>query len=122
MKVRLNITLPEEVVREIEKRSGPRKRNHFIPRAVERHIETLRKEEVEALLEEGYKATGKNRLRSQKNSSRRTSRVGMNIRRGCVYLAALDPTVGNEISKTRPVIVVSNDKNNVYSTTARFYL
>ena len=41
----------------------------------------------------------------------------MNIKRGCVYLAALDPTVGREISKTRPVIVVSNDQNNLYAGT-----
>lgn len=41
----------------------------------------------------------------------------MNIRRGDVYLAALDPVLGKEISKTRPVIVVSNDKNNAYSGT-----
>jgi len=41
----------------------------------------------------------------------------MNIERGWVYLAVLDPTVGNEISKTRPVIVISNDQNNQFSTT-----
>lgn len=54
--VRLNITIPEQIVREIEKRSKPRKRNQFILQAVERHIETLKKQELEALLEEGYKA------------------------------------------------------------------
>ncbi len=36
----------------------------------------------------------------------------MNIKRGSVWLANLDPTVGSEIRKTRPVIVVSNDVNN----------
>lgn len=41
----------------------------------------------------------------------------MNIKRGGVYLAALDPTVGREIAKTRPVIVVSNDQNNLYAGT-----
>lgn len=41
----------------------------------------------------------------------------MNIKRGGIYLTNLDPTVGSEISKTRPVIVVSNDKNNKYSGT-----
>jgi len=41
----------------------------------------------------------------------------MNIKRGCVYLASLDPTVGKEISKTRPVVVVSNDINNTYAGT-----
>ncbi len=55
--VRLNIMLPEQIVREIEKRSKPRKRNQFILKAVERHLETLKKQELEALLEEGYKVT-----------------------------------------------------------------
>jgi mRNA interferase MazF len=41
----------------------------------------------------------------------------MNIKRGDVYLAALDPLMGREISKTRPVVVVSNDVNNEFSAT-----
>jgi mRNA interferase MazF len=41
----------------------------------------------------------------------------MNIRRGEIYVAVLDPVVGREISKTRPVAVVSNDKNNQFSGT-----
>jgi mRNA interferase MazF len=41
----------------------------------------------------------------------------MNIKRGGIYLAALDPVVGREIAKTRPVVVVSNDVNNEFSGT-----
>jgi len=41
----------------------------------------------------------------------------MNIRRGEIYLAVLDPVVGKEISKTRPVVIISNDKNNQFSGT-----
>ena len=41
----------------------------------------------------------------------------MSIKRGEIYLAALDPVVGREISKTRPVVVVSNDTNNEFSGT-----
>jgi mRNA interferase MazF len=41
----------------------------------------------------------------------------MSIRRGEVYTAALDPVVGREISKTRPVVVVSNDLNNQFAAT-----
>ena len=41
----------------------------------------------------------------------------MNIKRGEVYLASLDPVIGREISKTRPVVIVSNDKNNEFSGT-----
>ncbi len=39
------------------------------------------------------------------------------IRRGEVWLACLDPIVGREIAKTRPVLVVSNDVGNRLSGT-----
>lgn len=41
----------------------------------------------------------------------------MNINRGDIFLACLDPVIGHEISKTRPVIVVSNDIGNQHSGT-----
>jgi mRNA interferase MazF len=41
----------------------------------------------------------------------------MIIKRGGIYLATLDPVIGREIAKTRPVIVVSNEKNNQFSGT-----
>ena len=41
----------------------------------------------------------------------------MNIKRGGLYLAAFDPVIGREISQIRPVLVVSNDKNNEFSGT-----
>lgn len=34
------------------------------------------------------------------------------MRRGEIYYADLSPTVGSEINKRRPVLVVSNDANN----------
>ena len=37
------------------------------------------------------------------------------VRRGDVVVANLDPTVGVEIKKTRPVIVLSNDSINQFS-------
>jgi len=40
-----------------------------------------------------------------------------NIARGQVCLAALDPVLGREISKTRPVVIISNDKNNLFAGT-----
>ena len=40
----------------------------------------------------------------------------MNIRKGQIFLAALDPAVGSEIQKTRPVIIVSNNINNKYNS------
>ena len=41
----------------------------------------------------------------------------MNIKRGDIFLAGLDPVIGHEISKTRPVIVVSNNISNKYAGT-----
>lgn len=41
----------------------------------------------------------------------------MNINRGNIHLASLDPAMGKEISKTRPVVIISNDKNNEFSGT-----
>jgi mRNA interferase MazF len=36
-------------------------------------------------------------------------------RRGEIYLVAFDPTVGHEIRKTRPAVVIQNDVSNQYS-------
>ena len=35
--------------------------------------------------------------------------------RGEIYRTALDPTVGHEIKKTRPALIVQNDTSNRYS-------
>ena len=37
-------------------------------------------------------------------------------RRGDVYWVALDPTLGNEIRKTRPAVIVSNDSCNTFGS------
>jgi len=39
------------------------------------------------------------------------------MKRGEIYFANLNPTVGAEIKKTRPVLVVSNDANNSVADT-----
>jgi mRNA interferase MazF len=36
-------------------------------------------------------------------------------RRGEVYLVAFDPTVGHEIQKTRPAVIIQNNVSNQYS-------
>jgi len=41
----------------------------------------------------------------------------MTTRRGDICLVVLDPVMGNEISKTRPALIVSNDINNRFSGT-----
>lgn len=39
------------------------------------------------------------------------------MRKGDIFWADLDPVVGSEIAKTRPVLIVSNDVNNQYGAT-----
>ncbi|MBR1985275.1 MAG: type II toxin-antitoxin system PemK/MazF family toxin, partial [Clostridia bacterium] len=39
------------------------------------------------------------------------------IKRGNVFIADLDPTVGSEQYGRRPVVILSNDFNNKYSPT-----
>ncbi|MGQ0720745.1 MAG: type II toxin-antitoxin system PemK/MazF family toxin [Candidatus Eiseniibacteriota bacterium] len=39
------------------------------------------------------------------------------VRRGQVYLVSLDPTIGREIKKTRPCVVVSPDELNAHMQT-----
>src|SRR3990167_5325320 len=39
------------------------------------------------------------------------------MKRGEIYYANLDPTIGSEIKKSRPVLLVSNNANNRASTT-----
>jgi mRNA interferase MazF len=43
---------------------------------------------------------------------RRTEKEAGFPRRGEIYLTALDPTLGREIQKTRPALVVQNDISN----------
>ncbi|NCO28290.1 MAG: type II toxin-antitoxin system PemK/MazF family toxin [Caldiserica bacterium] len=38
-------------------------------------------------------------------------------KRGEVYLVSLDPTIGAEIGKSRPALVISNDSNNEFADT-----
>lgn len=42
-------------------------------------------------------------------------RIMMQPKRGDVYLVNFDPTVGAEIQKTRPALVLQNDVSNEYS-------
>ena len=54
--VRMNITLPEELARQIDKLVEPKKKSQFIAEALRQRIEKIRYEELQKALEEGYKA------------------------------------------------------------------
>jgi len=53
--VRLNITVPKELAHALDKLAGPRKRSHFIAEAIKQRVKDLEKEELEKILEEGYR-------------------------------------------------------------------
>ncbi len=39
------------------------------------------------------------------------------VKRGDIWLVNLDPTIGHEIKKTRPCVILQNDIGNKYSNT-----
>ncbi len=39
------------------------------------------------------------------------------VKRGEIWLTDLDPTVGHEMNKTRPTVIIQNDVGNLYSPT-----
>lgn len=41
----------------------------------------------------------------------------LQVKRGEVYYAVLEPVLGSETGKTRPVVIVQNDIGNAYSPT-----
>jgi metal-responsive CopG/Arc/MetJ family transcriptional regulator len=60
--VRLNITLPKDLVLAMNRVTGPRKRSRFVAEAVRQKIEQKEKEAMDKLLEEGYQASAKEGL------------------------------------------------------------
>jgi metal-responsive CopG/Arc/MetJ family transcriptional regulator len=53
--IRLNITLPKDLVHLIDQMSGPRKRSLFIAEAVQLKLRQTRKDALEKKLAEGYR-------------------------------------------------------------------
>ena len=43
------------------------------------------------------------------------TKAGKFMKKGEIYFANLDPTIGSEIKKIRPVLIVSNDLSNQFS-------
>jgi mRNA interferase MazF len=43
--------------------------------------------------------------------------MALKMNRGDIYFAELDPTIGSEIKKKRPVLIVSNNGNNKAAST-----
>ncbi len=60
--VRLNITLPKRLIQTLDGMIDSRKRSRFITEALEMRIEQQKKEELNRLLEEGYRAAKRESL------------------------------------------------------------
>ncbi len=60
--VRLNITLPKEIAEQLDNLTEPKKKSHFIAETLRQRIERIQYEQLQKLLEEGYKSTGQESL------------------------------------------------------------
>jgi len=47
--------MPEELAQQLDKLIGPRKKSHFITETLKERIERIQNEELQKMLEEGYK-------------------------------------------------------------------
>ena len=54
--VKVNITIPEELARQLEKLAGSRKKSRFIAEALRKRIGEIQEQELNKILEEGYKS------------------------------------------------------------------
>lgn len=57
--VRLNITIPEEVARQLDSIVGTRGKSRFIAETLRNRIQEIAEQKLQQLLEEGYKARKK---------------------------------------------------------------
>jgi metal-responsive CopG/Arc/MetJ family transcriptional regulator len=57
--VRMNITLPEELARQIDKLVEPKKKSNFIAETLRQRIAKIQHEKLQEILEEGYKTRKK---------------------------------------------------------------
>ena len=53
--VRMNITIPEQLARKLDRLVSPRKKSMFIVKSLEDCIHRMEREELKAKLKEGYK-------------------------------------------------------------------
>ena len=64
--VKLNITIPEELARQLEKLAGSRKKSRFIAEALRKRIGEIQEQELNKILEEGYKSRRQESLSTTK--------------------------------------------------------
>jgi metal-responsive CopG/Arc/MetJ family transcriptional regulator len=57
--VRINVTLPRELIESVNQIAGPRSRSRLISESIREYIRQIAKEELEKQLKEGYQAAAK---------------------------------------------------------------
>lgn len=57
--VRINVTLPRELIATLNKIAGSRARSRFISESIQAYIRDMQKAELDKKLEEGYRASSK---------------------------------------------------------------
>ena len=61
--IRMNITLPKELVESLDEMAGPRKRSQFIVRALRMMIDQLKNKQLDLQLTEGYRSRKEENLK-----------------------------------------------------------
>ena len=57
--VRINVTLPRELLEAMNNIAGSRSRSRLISESIQEYVRKIKKDELEKQLEEGYKAAAK---------------------------------------------------------------
>jgi metal-responsive CopG/Arc/MetJ family transcriptional regulator len=57
--VRINVTLPRELIESVNDIAGPRSRSRLITESLREYVRKIKKAELEKQLEEGYRAAAK---------------------------------------------------------------
>src|SRR6266581_9578426 len=128
MSKRVNIVLPDETLRVLDRVAGKGERSRFISEAVLHYVRSRGAANLRERLKHGALANAKLNLEiaeewfpveqeawqrlDREERAAKTSRSAAKI-----YLTALNPALGHEIKKTRPALVIQNDVTNRYGMT-----
>ena len=108
MQKKLTITIDEEVYEGLHKTIGPRKISRFIQEIVRPHV-------VRPNLESAYAEMAKDKER-EKDADQWAEITFMDMAHEAieVWWVNFDPSVGGEIKKKRPAVIISNDASNKF--------
>ena len=60
--LRINVTLPRELIETVNQIAGPRSRSRIISESLREYVRQIKQTELEKQLEEGYRATAKENI------------------------------------------------------------